>query len=74
MVFNAVVWRCRILVIVLQGIEKACMPSFSGLERDLETKTTVRIDSLLGKSARGNSNRPAKVAVAIDGAKLLVCL
>ncbi|TPV99227.1 MAG: hypothetical protein USCAAHI_01325 [Beijerinckiaceae bacterium] len=74
MVFDAFVWRYRILVVVLQDIEKARMPSFSRFERDLEAETTVRIDGLFGKSVRGNCNRPAEVAVAIDRAKPLVCL
>src|ERR1700730_18406320 len=50
------------------------MPSFSGFERDLEAETTVCIDGLFRKIMRGNYNRPAEVAVAIDCAKLLVCL
>src|ERR1700730_13173615 len=60
--------------VIRQGIEKACMPSFSGVERDLEAKTTVCIDGLFRKIMRGNYNGPAEVAVAIDCAKLLVCL
>src|ERR1700730_636490 len=36
MVFNAVAWRCRMLVVIRQGREKACMPGFSRFERDLE--------------------------------------
>ncbi len=74
MVFNAVMRRSRMLAVILQGIEKACMPSFSGVERDLEAETTVCIDGLFRKIMRGNYNRPAEVAVAIDCAKLLVCL
>jgi hypothetical protein len=58
-------------VVILQGIEKACMPSFSGVERDLEAETTVCIDGLCRKIMRGNYNRPAEVVVAIDRAKLL---
>src|ERR1700730_3876347 len=74
MVFNAVTWRSRMFVVIRQGIEKACMPSFSGVERDLETETAICIDGLFGKSLRGNCNRPAEVVVAIDRAKMLPCL
>src|ERR1700730_13520346 len=74
MVFNAVMWRTRMLVVILQGIEKACMPGFSGVERNLKAETTVCIDGRLRKIIRGNYNRPAEVAVAIDRGKLLPCL
>jgi hypothetical protein len=74
MVFDAAAWRPRVLVIILQAIKKARMPGFPRFERDLEAKTTVRVDGLFRKTMRGDYNGPAKVAVAIDCAKLLVCL
>src|SRR3984893_11360310 len=50
MVFYAVTWGSRMFVVIRQGIEDACMPSFSGFERDLEAETAIRIDGLFGKS------------------------
>jgi hypothetical protein len=74
MVFDAIAWRPRVLVVIFQNIEKARMPGFSRFERDLEAETTVRIDGLFRKIMRGNYNGPAEVAVAIGCVKLLVCL
>src|SRR5580704_15476554 len=69
MVFNAFTWRSRMFVVIRQGVEEACMPSFSGVERDLEAETTVCIDGLFRRIMRGNCNRPAEVAVTIGRAK-----
>src|ERR1700730_10664320 len=74
MVFDAIAWRPRVLVVIFQTIEKARVPRFSRLERVLEAETTVCIDGLFRKIMRGNCYRAAEVAVAIDCVKLLVCL
>jgi hypothetical protein len=64
MVFDAAAWRPRVLVIILQAIKKARMPGFPRFERDLEAKTTVRVDGLFRKTMRGDCGSDVSLCVA----------
>ena len=71
MMLGAIAWWGRMFVVIRQGIEKTCMPSFSGVERDLEAKSAICVDCLFRNAMRGNCNRSAEIAIAIGRAKLL---